>query len=232
MKRIYKEYSANHTPFKQNVKNKIMEKLDKSKCYVVECKFSDIRHIFENFHYKKGHMGGGISMCFAMFLDGEMVGGAVLGRPRHEKKYKNCIDIRRMACLDKSPMNSESYFLGQVIKWITNNTDYSYVLSYSDTTQGHNGTIYKASNFRNIGLTTATKYVDWNGIIYHPRSLSIDRAYSYAMREAVKDGTAIIKTGLPKIIWLYDIKRKVRSLNNNQPKPFMQINAINQVSLF
>lgn len=206
--------------------------LDKSKCLVVECKFRDIRHIFENFHYKKGHMGGGISMCFAMFLDGKLVGGSVLGKPRHEKKYKNCIDIRRMACLDDSPKNSESYFLGQVIKWITNNTDYNYVLSYSDTTQGHNGTIYKASNFRSIGLTSQTKYVDWNGVIYHPRSLSIDRAYSYSMRQAVIDGTAIIKIGLPKIIWIYDIKRKARSLNNNQPKPFMNINRVNQVSLF
>lgn len=205
--------------------------LDKTKCQVVECKFSDIRHIFENFHYKKGHMGGGISMCFAMFLNGKLVGGSVLGKPRHEKKYKNCIDIRRMACLDDSPTNSESYFLGKVIKWITNNTDYNFVLSYSDTTQGHNGTIYKASNFRNIGLTSPTKYIDWNGIIYHPRSLTIDRDYSYRMRQAVSDGEAIIKTGLPKIIWIYDIKRKTRSLNNNQPRPFLNIKNINNITL-
>ena len=65
--------------------------LDKSKCEVYECKFSDIRHILEGFHYKKGHMGGGISMCFAMFLNGKLVGGSVLGKPRHEKSIKTAL---------------------------------------------------------------------------------------------------------------------------------------------
>lgn len=182
--------------------------LDKHEAKIVECKFKDIRHIFEEFHYKKGHMGGGISMCFGMYINDELVGGSVLGKPRHEKKYKNCIDIRRMACLDKSPQNSESFFLGKIIKWVRDNTDYENVLSYSDMTVGHMGTIYKASNFKNIGKTTATKYVEWEGKIYHPRSLSIDRDYSYRLREDVKTGKALIKTGLPKNIWLYPIIRK------------------------
>ena len=186
-------------------------KLDKSRCKIRTCKFNDIRHIFEEFHYKKAHMGGGISVCFAMFLDDKLVGGSVLGKPRHEKKYKNCIDIRRMACLDSSPCNSESYFLGQIIKWITSNTDYENVLSYSDMTVGHSGTIYKASNFKEIGITSATKYVEWQGKVYHPRSLSIDRDYSYRMREAVNKGEAIIKTGLPKRIWLYPINKRKRN---------------------
>jgi hypothetical protein len=186
----------------------MLENLNKNTCNIKECKFKDIRHIFEEFHYKKGHMGGGISTCFGMYINNELVGGSVLGKPRHEKKYKNCIDIRRMACLDKSPKNSESYFLGKIIKWVRDNTDYENVLSYSDMTVGHSGTIYKASNFALIGKTTATKYVEWEGKIYHPRSLSIDRDYSYRMRDDVKTGKAVIKTGLPKNIWLYKIIRK------------------------
>jgi hypothetical protein len=194
-----------------------LNKLDKKRCKIKTCKFNDIRHIFEEFHYKKSHIGGGISICFAMFMDDKLVGGSVLGKPRHEKKYKNCIDIRRMACLDSSPCNSESYFLGQIIKFITCNTDYENVLSYSDMTVGHSGTIYKASNFKEIGMTTPTKYVEWEGKIYHPRSLSIDRDYSYRMREGIKLGTAILKTGLPKRIWLYPINK-----NKKNKKCFME----------
>ena len=185
-------------------------RLDKTKCTIKVCKFSDIREIFENFHYKKGHMGGGISVCFAMYIENKLVGGSVLGKPRHEKKYKNCIDIRRMACLDEAPYNSESWFLGQIIQWVKKNTDYEHVLSYSDMTVGHIGTIYKAANFREIGETTPTKYVEWNNKIYHPRSLTIDRDYSYKLRDAVKNGTALIKTGLPKKIWMFSIARKKR----------------------
>jgi len=182
--------------------------LDKSKCEIMTCKFDDIRHIFEMFHYKKGAMGGGISICFGMFINGKLVGGSVLGKPRHEKKYKNCIDIRRMACLDSSPKNSESYFLAKIIKWCMCNTEYNHVLSYSDLTAGHVGTIYKAANFINLGETTPTKYVEWQGKIYHPRSLSIDRPYSYKLREAVQNGDAKIITGMPKTIWIYHIPKK------------------------
>lgn len=170
------------------------------------CNFSDIRHIFEDFHYRKGHMGGGISQCFAMLIKNELVGGSVLGKPRHESKYENCIDIRRMACLDDAPFNSESWFLGSILKYLLANTKYDGVLSYSDLTQGHIGTIYKATNFTETGKTSPTKYVEWNDKVYHMRSLTIDRPYSYEMRKAVKDGTAIIKTGEPKIIWMYDLK--------------------------
>ena len=190
-----------------------MKVLDKSRCEIRTCEFSDIRHIFEDYHYKKGAMGGGISVCFAMFLDNNLVGGSVMGKPRHEKKYKKCIDIRRMACLDESPKNSESWFLSQIIKWCASNTDYNYVLSYSDSTVGHTGTIYRAANFKSIGETSATKYVVWGDKTYHPRSLSIDRDYSRRLQQAIKDGEAEVKTGLPKTIWIYEISKKLKRKN-------------------
>lgn len=182
--------------------------LDKSQCKVIECKFKDIRHIFEGFHYKKGHMGGGISTCFALYINDELSGGAVLGLPRHSGKYPNAIDIRRMACLDNAPQNSESYFIGQIKRWVKENTSFQSILSYSDMTVGHKGTIYKASGFELVGETSPTKYVLWKGVTYHPRSLSIDRAYSYQMREDIKTGQAELKTGLPKKIWMLSVVRK------------------------
>ena len=201
-----------------------MNRLDKSKCKIMRCEYSHITNIFNDFHYKGSKIGGGISVCFALVINGEINGGAVLGKPRHEGKYPNCIDIRRMACLDKSPQNSESYFIGQIIRWVKCNTEYEHVLSYSDKTVGHNGTIYKASNFRQIGETSPTKYIEWNGETYHPRSLSIDRDYSYRLRDDIKNGKAVIKTGKPKIIWMYDIPKRGRNkkyyishLSNSSP---------------
>tara|TARA_Y100000034_G_scaffold102258_1_gene127029 strand:+ start:83 stop:436 length:354 start_codon:yes stop_codon:yes gene_type:complete len=94
------------------------------------------------------------------------------------------------------------------MKYLISNTNYDSVLSYSDLTQGHIGTIYKATNFTESGKTSPTKYVEWKDKVYHMRSLTIDRPYSYEMRKAVKDGTAIIKIGEPKIIWLYDLTKR------------------------
>ena len=202
------------------------EKLDKKKAYIRSCSFSQIRHILEDYHYKKGAMGGGISICFAMFIEGDLVGGSVIGKPRHEKKYPGAIDIRRMACLDIAPRNSESFFLGQIIKYITCNTKYNFILSYSDKTVGHEGTIYKASNFKCVGETAPTTFVQWGEKQYHPRSLSIDRDYSYKMREAIKTGEAELITGKPKRIWIYEINKRLRT------KVFKVLDISNQLELF
>ncbi len=173
---------------------------------IKECKFSDIRNIFEMFHYKKSHMGGGISWCLAVTYKGFIVAGLVIGKPRHEKKYSEkgkCVEIRRMACLDDLPFNSESWILSQTLKWLRKNTDIKRVISYSDLSVGHIGTIYKAANFKLIGKTAPSKHVFWNGKRYHPRSLTIDRPYSYKMREGLKTGETKVITGEPKLIFEY-----------------------------
>lgn len=182
------------------------------------CDFSDISHIFKQFHYKGDAIGGGISFCFALVNNGKIVGGAITGLPRHTKKYPNTIDIRRMACLDDSPKNSESFFLGRIIQYIASNTDFKFVLSYSDKTVGHFGTIYKASNFKNVGETAQSKYIEFGDRKYHMRSMTIDRDYSYKLRGAIKEGSAKIVTGDKKIIWIYEIgwkqKRKKYLIEN------------------
>lgn len=178
---------------------------------VYPCKFSDIRHIFENFHYKKGHMGGGISLCLALMDKDKIIGGCVVGKLRHDKAYskgdKKVLELRRMALLDEAPKNTESYFLSKVIWYLRKNTDVDEVISYSDLSVGHKGTIYKAANFKLIGETAPSKHVFWNGVRYHPRSLTIERPYSYKLREAVKIGEAKVETGEPKLIFSYCINR-------------------------
>lgn len=202
-------------------------KLDKNLCKMYMCDFSDISHILRDFHYKSNAIGGGISNCFCMVYNGELVGGSVLGLPRHSKKYPNAIDVRRMACIDDTPKNAESWFLGSIIKWISRDKDYDFILSYSDLTKGHEGTIYKASNFTFNGLTAPSKEVHWLGKIYHPRSITIDRDYSYKMREAIESGEAKIVTGKPKKIWIYNVKKKQKYKHYNITKYTGNPNQIN-----
>ena len=177
------------------------------KFMVHECKFKDIRTIFEDNHYKGGAMGGGISFCLALMWGNKIMGGVVVGKPRHEGKYKQSLDIRRMACIEESPKNSESYFLAKTIWWIKKHyPDVGKVISYSDLTEGHVGTIYKASNFKQIGETSKSKVIVYGNRKYHMRSLTIDRPYSYDIRKAIESGEAYIEEGLPKLIWEYSLK--------------------------
>ncbi len=173
--------------------------------WIEECDFSEIIQIFEEFHYKGGHMGGGISFCLKAVFQDAVVGGMVIGKPRHENKYESSLEIRRMALLDSCPKNSESFFLAKALKIIKKKRIAKTVISYSDKSVGHIGTIYKAANFKLIGETAPSKHVFWNGVRYHPRSLTIDRSYSVRLREAILDGTAVIETGEPKLIFSYTL---------------------------
>lgn len=175
---------------------------------IAPCEFSDIRHIFENFHYKGGHMGGGISICFGLYDESRLVGGAVLGKLRQEQAYSKhgkTIEIRRMACLDEAPKNTESFFLSKVIWYVRKNKLADTIISYADKSVGHKGTIYKAANFKYEGETAPSKHVIWKGVLYHPRSLSIDRDYSRRIQAALKTGEASIVESEPKSIWIYKI---------------------------
>ena len=178
------------------------------------CTFADIRHIFEENHYKAGHMGGSISFCFALEYDGVVIGGAVYGPPRHSASYGDGVtDLRRFALVEEAPRNTESFFLGRTLRLIKQGKLAQKVLTFADETQGHQGTIYKACNFKHIGMTPPSKHIVWKGKQYHMRSLTIDRPYSYALREAVKTGEAQIIKGLRKHKFMYDLSDTKRSVS-------------------
>lgn len=176
---------------------------------VFECRFEDISHIFKEFHYKGSHMGGSISICFALWDEFTIIGGAVVGKPRQEQAYskgiKKVLEIRRMACVEQTAPNTESYFLAKILRSLKTKTMADEVISYADQSVGHKGTIYKAANFKLIGETAPSLHVFWNGVRYHPRSLTIERPYSHRLRAAVKTGEAILETGLPKLIYSYTL---------------------------
>lgn len=178
---------------------------------VKECMFEDISHIFRDYHYKRDNMGGGIMLCLSLVWNCTIIGGVVVGKLRHDAAYstdkRKCIELRRMACIDDAPKNTESYFLSKVIWFLRKHTDIDEVISYSDLSVGHVGTIYKAANFKLLGETAPSKHVFWKGKRYHPRSLTIDRAYSYQLREALKNGEATVEIGKPKLIYSYKIVR-------------------------
>lgn len=181
---------------------------------IIECKFSHIKDVFLKNHYKAEHMGGGISHCFALVLNGVVCGGAVYGLPRHAIYGDDVLDLRRFALNDDCIKNSESYFLARTIKILNKKYKNLKILTFADKTQGHIGTIYKACNFKLIGETKPSKHILWNGKQYHMRSLTIDRPYSYKLRDALKNNQASLVTGLIKYKFMYDTNDKKRSSIN------------------
>ena len=175
---------------------------------IEEGSFSQFSDLLAKYHYKSSKIGGGISHHLVLKFQGRVYGGIVIGKMRHTSKYEDkAVELRRMVLHPDCPKNTASYFLSKTIWWLKNNTDVSIVYTFADQTVGHKGTCYKASNFEYVKDTPPTTHVLWKGKRYHPRSLSIDRPYSYQLREDVKNGKAIVEKGKPKSLFRYVIRR-------------------------
>ena len=136
------------------------------------------RLFIENWHYSGSVNGLRISQIFGLFYQGNLIGAMIygpLGMPNIWKKYAKAeskvIELKRLCCIDNTPKNTESYFIGKTLRWLKQNTDYDLVVSYADTFYGHSGVIYKASNFKHIGMTTKGKVIDYKGKFYHDKCI-------------------------------------------------------------
>ena len=157
---------------------------------------------------------------FGLFREGtflpEMVGVCVYTRPAGpsaaQKYYPEapdkCLELRRLCLIDDTPRNAESFFVSRTLKWLKKNSDWKFVVSYADPEQGHQGTIYKAANFKYEGVTSAGSSLLVDGKPFHIRTLTmLDRPYGVQINERYKAGDAgikLVKT-LPKHIYTYQL---------------------------
>ena len=172
--------------FSQNLHDYQVEKID--------CKTAK-EYIIKN-HYSHG-CHNAPSPCYGLFDKGYLVGVLMFATPCSEavresifgKEYKNSvIELHRLHCLDGTPKNTESYFISRCLKKLkTDLPRIKAIISFSDTTQGHNGTIYQATHFYYCGKTgNATFYLDQNGRLRHPhqngKNITLEIAKTYGWK--------------------------------------------------
>lgn len=144
------------------------------------CDLSEIRNFIETHHYSKNVNGVKISYCFKVEHQGVLVGGVLFGAMSTTawKKFANSeekvLELRRLVLLDSAGKNSESRVIGFCLRYIRKESrKIEVVVSYADPYHNHEGTIYKASNFKYVGLSGKDKgFLDVEtGKIYHSRAL-------------------------------------------------------------
>lgn len=138
--------------------------------------------------------------CYALYDKGNMIGCLMFATPCSEnvraslfgEKYKdNVIELHRLHILDVTPKNTESWFISRCLKLLLRDRPQTWgVISFSDTTEGHYGTIYKATNFMRCGTTgNAIFYLDESGRLHHPRQNGVN----ITLEEATKRGWKPVK---------------------------------------
>lgn len=144
-----------------------------------QIKYSVARDYIKEHHYSHG-CHNGASPCFGLIEGNKLIGVMMFATPCSEavrasvfgKEYKEHVtELHRLHILDVTPKNTESWFIARCFKELKKIKPKIWaVLSFSDKTEGHDGTIYKATNAYRLGSTGKAKfYIDQDGRLRHPR---------------------------------------------------------------
>jgi hypothetical protein len=80
--------------------------------------------------------------------------------------FREVLALHRLACRPDVPTNGSSFLIGASIRHIVRDGRYRCLITYADTNQGHEGGIYKATNWEYLGLTTPeSTFVDDAGVM-------------------------------------------------------------------
>lgn len=148
----------------------------------IDCKTAK-EYIRKN-HYSHG-CHNGPSPCYGLFDGSNLIGVLMFATPCSEAvrasvfgpDYKDWVtELHRLHILDVTPRNAESWFISRCLKLLKKDKpNIKAVLSFADSTEGHEGTIYKATNAYFIGTTgRATFYRDATGRLRHPRQCGVN----------------------------------------------------------
>ena len=181
------------------------------------------RDFIEKWHYSKNVNGLTISQIFGLFYEKNLIGAMIYGSlamantwKKYAKEESKVVELKRLCCIEKTPKNTESYFIGKTLRWMKQHSGFDLVVSYADTFYGHEGTIYKASNFKHCGMTTKGKVIDYDGKFYHDkciRTYYVDKTgvkkikpFAQRMKSALETGDAKYVQMPEKHIYIYPLK--------------------------
>ncbi len=154
--------------------------------------------LFDGSLYAVANYGIGINPLQAEFLERELQ----LGIELH-----NLLELKRLVRREpKDKTYPLTHFLSRCHRQLKSD-GYKFVVSFSDPAQGHDGGIYKAANFRHVGMSQADQFLlDKDGKVHHRR-----KANHYAKNHAITYKEAVARLGytfiksVPKDRWFIEL---------------------------
>lgn len=183
------------------------------------CDRKEIVSFIEHWHYSKNVNGLTTDYCFKLTdVNGNIIGAMIYGKigmanvwKKYAKKENELIELKRLCCIDNTPKNTESYFIGYTLRWLRRHTTIKTVISYADTTYAHVGTIYRASNFTYAGMTNKGRVIMYNGKRYHDKTIRTKykgelKPFAVEIKKALQTGNAYYSNTSGKHVYLYKLR--------------------------
>ena len=200
-----------------------------------------VRPFIEEHHYSKSINGCKVSMAFALYEAGEMVGAVLFGPlsttawKRYGEREADVVELRRLVCLDRCPHNTESWLIAKCLKVLKRQTGYKVCVSYADPHHGHCGTIYQAANWNYEGQTAPDVLLQTpEGRLYHSRALRTKyngdfKPFVKRLRKLQEDGL-LTEVAVPgKHIYTYALQGKQQPTRLPYPKVHNRFHCVRSV---
>jgi hypothetical protein len=178
----------------------------------------DVREFIETWHYSKSINGCIADYCYALMDDNcEMKGAMFYGRMAMANQWRRfggseseVIELRRLCCVDDTPKNAESFFIGRSLKMLRKDWGSGLVVSYADKEYGHGGVIYKASNFKQLEDIKGANVIMYNGKRYHDKTIRTKykgelKPFAKRIKESLERGDAYYKKTAGKCTYVYQL---------------------------
>ena len=177
-----------------------------------------IADFIETWHYSGSINGCMTDYCYALYDEGgEMKGAMFFGRMAMANQYKrfadieaDVIELRRLCCVDDTPRNAESFFIGRALRLLKREWQGKTVVSYADKEYGHQGIIYKASNFKHVGDIPGAKVIICGEKRYHDKAIRTKykgrlKPFAQRLKDALEKGEAYYKKTAGKVTYVYTL---------------------------
>jgi len=154
-----------------------MPKLDVSRCYARLINYETAANMVKKYHY--AHRVPSIVVSIGMYVDDVLAGCITYGIPPvpnvqrccGEQYRKNTLELNRLFIHDWAGYNSESWLIGQSFRLLRQEwSNYFILVSYADTGEGHEGYIYRATNWLYTGTSEPNIDIRLPDAKYHPRT--------------------------------------------------------------
>ncbi len=140
---------------------------------------NEAKQFMQKYHYTKSCPKSTYALGF--YYNNQLCTMIVYGQPSNFNLAKSlweggneqeCLELLRLFSFDWCPKNIESYCISKSIKWLKqNHPEIKILVSYADTSVGHVGYIYQASNWLYIGKSSAEREIFIDGVKRHRRDL-------------------------------------------------------------
>lgn len=172
-----------------------------------EIPLAKAKELVEKHHYAHSSPSAA-TVCFGLFSQGHDFLGAAIFRPAVWGVAKSISpnDPQSVLCLSRFvltpalPKNSASYFLSQCIRRLKLRPKIKTLVTFADTWQGHDGCIYKASNWQFKGPTPPQPVWTLNG-----KLIGLRQGKTTLTEQNLRERGAVFHGEFPKLKFVYPL---------------------------